>query len=195
MNTRNCFGIPAALLLASVMCGALARAEQIAIDTTKSVMTVRVYKAGVFSAFAHDHEITAPIAGGAADTTAHRVELRVNAATLRVTDPGASEKDRSETQKNMLGPQVLDVERHPEIVFKSTGVEAAGPDAWTVHGDLTLHGESKPVTVEVHEKSGHYVGTSRLKQTEFGMKPIKVAGGTVRVKDEVRIEFDIQLAR
>ena len=58
-----------------------------------------------------------------------------------------------------------------------------------------LHGATRPVTVNVIEKAGHYTGHAVLRQTEFGMKPLKVAGGAVRVKDEVRIEFDIQLAR
>jgi len=47
----------------------------------------------------------------------------------------------------------------------------------------------------VRETGGHFVGTARFKQMEFGIKPVKVAGGSVRVKDEVRIEFDIWLAR
>ena len=64
-----------------------------------------------------------------------------------------------------------------------------------MRGNLTLHGETQPVTVEVREREGHYLGTSRFKQTEFGIKPFKAAGGTIRVKDEVRIDFDIQLAR
>lgn len=170
-------------------------AEPHAIDTHRSSMTVRVYKAGVFSALGHDHEIAAPIAGGKVDTTAHTVELRVEARALRVADTKASEKDRGEIQKTMLGPEVLDVESHPEIVFRSTAAEPAGAGGWTLRGNLTLHGETRPVTVEVHEKEGHYVGNALLKQTGFGMKPVKVAGGTVKVKDEVRIEFDIQLAR
>jgi hypothetical protein len=51
------------------------------------------------------------------------------------------------------------------------------------------------VTVEVREVEGRYVGTCRFKQTDFGIKPVKVGGGTIRVKDEIRVEFDIQLAR
>ena len=39
------------------------------------------------------------------------------------------------------------------------------------------------------------VGSARLRQTEFGIKPPKIAGGTVRVKDEIRLDFDIQRAR
>src|SRR3954453_21336710 len=56
------------------------------IDTAKSTMTVHAYKGGAFSVFGHDHEIAAPIAGGIVDTAGQRVELRVNAAALRVRD-------------------------------------------------------------------------------------------------------------
>jgi polyisoprenoid-binding protein YceI len=94
----------------------------------------------------------------------------------------------------MLGPQVLDAKQYPEIVFQSTGAEPAGAGSWTVHGNLTLRGQTHPVTVAVREAGGHYVGNAHLKQTDFDIKPIKVGGGAVRVKDEVRIEFDIQLA-
>jgi polyisoprenoid-binding protein YceI len=172
-----------------------ASAQQQAIDVRNSVMTVRVYKAGIFSAFGHDHEITAPIASGSADTATHHVELRVDASALRVSDSKASEKDRNEIQTTMLGPEVLDSEHHPEIVFRSTEVEPMGTGSWRVHGDLALHGQTRPVTVEVSQKDGHYIGNLLLKQTEFGIKPVRIAGGTVRVKNEIRIEFDIQLAR
>jgi polyisoprenoid-binding protein YceI len=158
-------------------------------------MTVRVYKAGLLSAFGHDHEIAAPIASGGVDSAAREVELHANAKALRVADPQASDKDRAEIQHTMLGPEVLDAERFPEIVFRSTAAQAAGPNAWKVEGKLTLHGETRPVSVEVRESEGRYMGTARLKQSDFGIKPVKVAGGTVRVKDEVKIEFAIQLAR
>jgi polyisoprenoid-binding protein YceI len=165
------------------------------IDTQKSVMVVRADTGGLFGAFGHDHEIAAPIASGNVDTGARQVELRVNAAALRVRDANISDKDRDEIQATMLGPKVLDSERYPEIVFRSTGAEPRGPNAWTVRGTLTLHGQTKSVAIEVSERAGHYVGNSVLKQTDFGIKPIRIAGGTVRVKDEIKIEFDIQLAR
>ena len=183
------------LLAAGTIIWTAAGAQQQAIDTRTSTMTVRVYKAGVFSAFGHDHEIAAPISGGAVDTSAPHLELRTDAAALRVRDPKASDKDRSEIQKTMLGPEVLDVERYPEIAFRSTAVEPMGAGAWKVRGALTLHGQTRPLAVEVNERAGHYVGSLLLKQTDFGIKPIRIAGGTVRVKDEIRIEFDIQLAR
>jgi polyisoprenoid-binding protein YceI len=95
----------------------------------------------------------------------------------------------------MLGPKVLDAAGHPEIVFRSTDVEAAGAGSWRVTGNLTLRGQTRTVVVEVREDGEHYVGTSSFKQTEFGIEPVKVAGGAVRVKDEIRIEFNIRLVR
>jgi polyisoprenoid-binding protein YceI len=189
MNVRH-------LLVLSAACLApvAAAAQERQIDAAKSTMTVRAYKAGVFSAFGHNHEIAAPIAGGTVDTKAQRVELRVKASALEVKDPDTSEKDRNEIQTTMLGPEVLDAAHQPEIAFKSTSAEPTGTGAWKVSGNLTLHGQTRPVTVDVHEQGGHYTGNSTLKQTDFGIKPVKVAGGSVKVKDEVRVEFDIQLA-
>ncbi|MFL6354836.1 MAG: YceI family protein [Bryobacteraceae bacterium] len=129
------------------------------------------------------------------DSAAHHIELHIKSGSLRVHNPNTSERDRDEIQKTMLGSDVLDVEHYPEIVFRSTGIEPAGSYCWKVRDDLTLHGQTRPVTVEVSGISGHYVGASRLKQTQFGIKPVKVAGGAIKVKDEVRIEFDIQLGR
>jgi len=148
----------------------------------------------MLSAFGHDHLIDAPIASGMVDTTAKRVELRVNSAALRVRDPKASESDHAAIQKTMAGPEVLDVARYPEIVFQSISAESAGPAAWRLRGNLSLHGQTHAVTVDVSEKDGHYAGSAVFKQTDFGMKPVRAAGGTVRVKDEMRIEFEIRLA-
>lgn len=170
-------------------------AQQRPIDTSKSIVTVQVKKAGLLSAFAHDHEIAAPIAGGTVDPTGHRVELHFNSSALRVSDRGISEKDRADIQDTMLGSEVLDTQRYPEIVFRSTRAEAGPEGIWNVYGDLTLHGQTRPVSAEVRDDGGHYIGAVRLRQSEFGITPVRIAGGAVRVKDEIRIEFDIQAAR
>jgi polyisoprenoid-binding protein YceI len=170
-----------------------ATSGQHTIDPRNSVITIKVSKAGAFSAFGHDHVIGAPVAGGEVDPGARRVELHVKASALRVKDPKVSDKDRAEIQKTMLGPQVLDSERHAEIIFKSTSAESANSGSWTVHGTLTLRGQTHPVSATVRENNGHYVGAAVLKQSEFGIEPIKAAGGTIRVKDELRIDFDIRL--
>lgn len=163
------------------------------IDVERSLMTVRVYKAGLFSVFAHNHEIRASLAAGSVDEQARTVELSVNAADLRVLDPDVSPKDRADVQQTMLSPQVLHSARYPQIRFRSTQVEALGPGRWRVSGDLTLHGVTHPVSVDVEGENGHYRGAATVKQRDFGMTPIKIAGGAVSVKNEVRIEFDIAL--
>ena len=116
----------------------------------------------------------------------------MNARELRVIGKDDSEKDRAEVQKTMLGPEVLDSEHHQEIVFKSTGAESAAQGKWTLRGNLTLRGQTRPVTVQVTLKDGRYTGETTLKQTDFGIKPPGKAG--VRAKDEVKIEFDVRLS-
>jgi polyisoprenoid-binding protein YceI len=170
------------------------KAEVHRIDTAASTVIVKVSKTGVLSAFGHDHQIQAPIAAGTVDTENRKVELRINSTALKVMDSEISQKDRAEIQSTMLGPQVLDAEQHRDIVFRSTAAEHLPDGSWRVTGDLTLHDQSKPVVVQVTEQGGKYVGVAHIRQADFGIKPVKVAGGTVRVKDEVRIEFTIQLA-
>lgn len=181
------------LAAASVWIGA-ATTQLRPIDRAHSSITVRVFKAGLFSAFGHNHEITGSIDNGTVDAATRQVELRVHGANLQVSDPHASAKDRAEIQSTMLGSSVLNVKLYPEITFQSARAESSGAGRWKLYGNLTLHGETRPVIVDVRETSGHYIGEATLKQTDFGIKPVAVAGGSIRVKDEVRVEFDVQLA-
>ena len=162
------------------------------VDTDRSTITVRVSKAGLFRAFADNHEIQAPIKSGfVEDAVNGRVQVMVDSQRMRVLDPGLSPHDRAEVQARMLGPDVLDATHFVEIRFESTAVEQAAAGGRTVHGALTLHGHTRPVTVKVVRDQDHYRGSASLKQTAFGITPITVAGGAVKVKDEVSIEFDI----
>jgi polyisoprenoid-binding protein YceI len=180
------------LTTASLLCVLGASAQQKSIDTQKSTLTIHVGKTGVFSGLGHEHEISAPIHSGTADVGVHpAVEIHVNAGDLRVIDKDASDKDRTQVQATMLGPDVLDSQQYAEIAFKSTGAEAAGQGRWTLRGNLTLHGQTRPVMVQVALKDGHYTGDATVKQTDFGIKPPGMAG--VKAKDEVGIQFDVQL--
>jgi len=166
------------------------------IDGPHSTVTVQVYKSGFLSAFGHNHEIQAPIQSGEmTESNSPSVELRVDARKLQVLDPEVSEGTRAQIQETMQSIQVLDVVHFPEIRFQSTGMEPKGPDHWIVHGNLALHGKDRPVAVEVTLKGEHYRGSATLKQTDFGITPVTVAGGTVKVKNEVKIEFEIALIR
>jgi hypothetical protein len=162
-----------------------------AIDTERSVLTVRVYKTGLFSAFAHDHEIRAPIKNGILDEDKNAVEFTVDSRSLRVLDPKASDSERAEIQNTMLGPKVLDSEKFPEIRFRSVSVGEAGEGKWIVRGDLTLHGQTHQLKLDVQGSDGRYSGAIVLSQREFGITPVSIAGGSVKVKDEIRIEFEI----
>jgi polyisoprenoid-binding protein YceI len=89
----------------------------------------------------------------------------------RVIDKGESEKDRAEVRKTMLGRQVLDSERHHQIVFESAAAEPGGQGQWRLRGNLTLRGQTQLVTVHVMLKDGRYTGDVTVKQTDFGIKP------------------------
>jgi polyisoprenoid-binding protein YceI len=168
-------------------------AQEHAIDTKQSTLTIHVGKAGALSAFGHEHNIRGAIDSGRAETGAHpSVEVHVNARTLKVIDKEESASARAEVQSTMLGPEVLDSERFKDIVFKSTSAKSTGEGKWTLQGNLTLRGQTKPVTVLVTLKNSRYTGEAIVKQTDFGIKPPGKAG--VRAKDEVRIGFEVQLA-
>jgi polyisoprenoid-binding protein YceI len=169
-----------------------AAAERLTIDTDHSTLTVHVFKSGLFKSFADNHEIAAPIKAGVVDDgPTASVRISVDATAMRVKDPGLSPHDREEVQTRMLGSEVLDASQFREIRFESTSVERSGPAGWIVQGQLSLHGQTRPVTVKVALSEGHYKGSASFKQTSFGIKPVTVAGGTVKVKDEVTIDFDI----
>lgn len=108
--------------LLSVLLWGVDANSQKAIDTQRSVLTVRVYKAGMFSAFEHEHAIRALIQDGSFDEDKGTVGFVVDARTLQVLDPDVSDKDRAEIQSTMLGPKVLDSAQFHEIRFHSTEV-------------------------------------------------------------------------
>ena len=163
------------------------------IDVAKSIITIQAGKSGVFSAFGHNHTVRAPIAAGTIEETGPKpsVEFRVESRQLKVLDPDTKPEERAEIQRDMQGPKVLDSEKYPEIRYRSKAIERAGEGKWKVSGELTLHGQTHPVEATVSGGNGHYRGTAGFKQTQFGITPITAGGGTVKVKDELRIEFEI----
>ena len=164
------------------------------IDRNRSTVEVTVSRSGLLSAFGHDHRITAPISSGEIRAEGGpRTEIAFDARALRVVDPDLSDSDRAKVQVAMEGPDVLDAERHPEIVFRSTAIEAAGNARWSVSGTLALRGETRPIQADVSFAGRRYRGSAVIKLTDFGIRPPAVAGGTVRVRDEVRIVFDVAI--
>lgn len=186
---RSCF---LTTILVSVL-AANGYAASAPVDVEHSTLTIRVFKQGLFSGFAHDHEISASLSAGAVDTGALSVEVHCDARKLQVLDPDASPKDRAKVQETMLSDKVLDSSHFSEIAFLSRHVKMSGENTYTVEGDLTLHGTTRPLTLMVSLVNGHYKGSVELKQTEFGITPISLFGGSVKVKDGIVISFDIVL--
>jgi len=173
------------------------------IDPGESRVTILVGKAGMLSFAGHAHEVVAPAVRGRVtfdpmDWPHASVSLEFDAAALRVTGKDEAASDVATVEKTMLGAQVLDVEHFPTIAFQSRRVSvaigASGPAALTIDGDMTLHGRTRPMTVRASasiDGSGRVTATGAftLKQTDFGIVPVTAAGGTIRVKDDIDIQF------
>lgn len=164
------------------------------IDTSHSRLLIHVSKSGVFSGLADNHDVEAPIAEGALDAKSGQLRLSVDARRMRVLDPQLPADKKRQVQERMLGPEVLDSGQFPEITFESTHVEPGAEGTVKVDGLLRLHGVTKPVSIVAHSENGRYTGRFALKQRSFGITPVSIAGGTIKVKDELAIEFDIAVA-
>lgn len=181
-----------------------AKSRTYTIVASESSFWVFVAKAGLFSAFAHDHEIgvksfTGKIVLPESGAGGGSLELEVNAASLAVLDKQPSEADKQKIFDSMH-KEVLESAKFPKIAFKSVSVsdlKQTGADAYnlTLNGDLTLKGVTRriavPVLLTVSAQQLRAVGKYTLKQTDFGIKPYSAAGGAVKVKNEVVINFNI----
>jgi polyisoprenoid-binding protein YceI len=167
-------------------------AQERAIDTRRSTITIHVGKAGLLSVAAHEHWIDAPVASGMIDETGTpHVEFKVQSASMMVKpDPKVDAKTRDQIQKDME-EMTLETARYPEIAFRSTRAEKITGGQFKVDGALTLHGVSKPVSVSVKREGESYTGHTVVRQTDFGIKPISIGGGVIRIKDPVDIDFQI----
>jgi polyisoprenoid-binding protein YceI len=182
-----------ALLAATLTSQSPASSVPSSIDSARSNITVYVYKRGLFSFMADNHEISAPIASGAYDGASRTIDVRVKAAALKVLDPKLSEDTRAKVQTAMDSSKVLDIEKYPNIDFRSTSIAASGRSL-KITGDLSLHGQTHPIIIQAQQTDAtHFSGSTTIRQTDFGITPIKVAGGTVSVQDDVKVEFTVTL--
>ena len=177
---------------------------QYTIDAPKSKLELNVYREGAFKFLGHDHLVAAQGVSGTVQLDPARIErssvsLKVETKSLRVLDPKVSEKERREVQDTMEGEKVLDAARYPEITFTSTSVSEVKPTGsgyeLTLTGELRLHGVVKtirlPVRVRLEGRELRVHGETPLRQTEYQMTPVRVAGGTVKVKDQLKLSFEI----
>jgi polyisoprenoid-binding protein YceI len=174
------------------------------IDAAASAVRVHVGKSGVFGFAGHTHEVAAERFEGRVqadpdDLARSAVELSFEASGLKVSAEGEPAGDAPKVQDAMAGPKVLDVARFPAIRFRSQQVSgrkvAEGVYELQVTGELSLHGVARTVTVPVRvELAGDTLtasGKTTLGQRTFGIEPVSAGGGTVKVKNELGIEFKL----
>ena len=185
---RSMYRFPFALIAALLPLAAQDRT----IDTERSTITIHAGKAGLLSAAGHEHWVNAPISAGTfSDSSSPRIEFTVQTASIRVKpDPQIDSTTEAKIQKDME-EMSLDTAHFHEIKFQSSHIEKAAEGEWSVDGTLSLHGVSKPVRVNVTRVGEAYTGRTILKQTDFGIKPVSLAGGTIKIKNEIEIVFMI----
>jgi polyisoprenoid-binding protein YceI len=178
-----------------------------AIDPAISRFIVRASATGLLSAFGHDPTIAIRDFAGEIEATETSLEtasltLRVRADRLAVQDNAINDKDRREIER-VMKEEVIETARFPEIHFTSTRVGlrpvAEGRNTADITGDLTLHGVTRSLTFVVQTSLlGAMLranGEFTLLQSQYGITLVSVAGGTLKVKDELKVSFDIVARR
>ncbi|KOT94015.1 MULTISPECIES: YceI family protein [Streptomyces] len=129
------------------------------------------------------------------DVTKSRVEAVIKAASI---DTGNGMRDT-----HLRSADFLDVERFPEITYRSTGVSEAGPDRWTVHGELGLHGVVREVDLDLAYLGtgadpwggtrAAFRATTELHREDFAMNYNQVVqAGIAAIGTTLRVELDVQ---
>jgi polyisoprenoid-binding protein YceI len=131
----------------------------------------------------------------AQDLEKSRVEAVIGAASI---DTGNGMRDG-----HLKSPDFLDVERFPEITYRSTGLVPAGPDRWTVRGELSLHGVVREVDLDLSYLGtgpdpwggvrAAYRATAELRREDFAMNYNQVVqAGISAIGTTLKVELDIQ---
>jgi polyisoprenoid-binding protein YceI len=137
-----------------------------------------------------------------ANPAAMKVEASIDPTSLVLNAPPAGFLDK------MMGKEFFDAAQFPKMTFVSTKVETTGPKTAKVTGDFTLHGVTKPVTLDVTYNGGYppnsfdpggaRVGFSAhgvLKRSAFGMGfGVPAPGSTMGVSDEVDFAIETEFS-
>lgn len=124
-------------------------------------------------------------------------------AALEVTiDPATIQTGEPQRDAHLASPDFLDAATYPALTFRSTRIAGSGP-AFTVTGDLTVHGVTKPVTLEATfegrgsdpwgNKRIGYEAHGKISRKDFGLEWNQaLETGGVLVGDEVKIELAVE---
>jgi polyisoprenoid-binding protein YceI len=122
------------------------------------------------------------------------IEVTIDGSSIDTREPQRDEHLRS--------PDFLDVATYPMLTLRSTAISGS-PSAFKIHGDLTIHGTTRPVVLDAtfegratdpwgNLRAG-YEATTTISRKDFGLtwNQVLEAGG-VAVGDEVRIEISVE---
>ncbi len=120
---------------------------------------------------------------------ASSVEVTIQTASIRTHNP--------QRDNDLRSSNFLETDKYPTITFKSTKIEPAGQDHYTLTGDLTIKGNTRPVTLSVVKYGefndpmmGHRIGYSaegQINRKDFGLTFNMMLDGKWIVSDEVQI--------
>lgn len=121
-------------------------------------------------------------------------------------DPASIETGNADRDNHLRSGDFLDAQQYPQMTFRSTSVQQQGENRYQVTGDLTMHGVTRPVTLDVETvppmkdpfglvRAGGVARTT-LSRKEFGLVWNQVIEtGSLLVGDEVKIELDVQVIK
>lgn len=172
------------------------------LDTARSTFTVRAHSGGLLWFKRHDHLIAARewegearLAPGSVSTASLR--LTVRAASLAETREVFTEQQKQIINRE-LRELVLEPDKYPEITFQSTDVSgklAGGVYRLSIAGDLTLRGVTRrvviPAAVSVAGRELRARGEFNIDRGDFGVPATSAFHGMVRVRDRLKVSFDI----
>jgi polyisoprenoid-binding protein YceI len=170
---------------------------------SESTFTVHAFAEGLLSVFGHDPVIAVREFAGEFRFLPETLEsaslqITIDANALRIMND-VNEKDRNEIERTMY-EQVLETSKYPHIEFRSENVNVSrlGANRYRarVIGDLWLHGVTQRnvwITGEVllNEDRLQVKGEAPLRQSDYKIKLVSVAGGTLKLKDELKCRFDL----
>lgn len=140
--------------------------------------------------------------GALAGTLSLDPERPANGSVTATIDAAAIDTNDERRDAHLRSPDFLDVERHPVIEFRSTAVETLASDHWKVHGQLTIRGVTRPVTLDTHFDGtirdaygmtrAAFTATTSVNRKDFGLNwnGLIETGGAI-VADTVKIELNI----
>lgn len=168
------------------------------IDPTHTSAEFSVRHMMVTNVKGHFGKITGEVVLDDKDPKNSSAIVQIDASTIDTREP--------KRDTHLKSPDFFDVAKYPTITFKSTKVEKAGKGKFKMIGDLTMHGVTKPVTLNVDGPTPNVndiMGgisrgasiTGKLDRKEWGLtwnKPLAAAGG-VLVGDEVGLDIEVEL--